>query len=68
MTATEERAPGAGTFPLSFRRDGDLELISAPLDFLGVNYYYPIHAAAAPYARPDPTRRCAPPTTSACAR
>ncbi|AWS45291.1 GH1 family beta-glucosidase [Streptosporangium sp. 'caverna'] len=43
----------------SFRRDGDLELISAPLDFLGVNYYYPIHAAAAPYAQPDPALRSA---------
>jgi beta-glucosidase len=44
---------------LSFRRDGDLELISAPLDFLGVNYYYPIHAADAPYAQPDPALRSA---------
>jgi len=43
----------------SFRRDGDLEIIAAPLDFLGVNYYYPIHAAAAPYAQPDPALRSA---------
>ncbi|MFI6885839.1 GH1 family beta-glucosidase [Streptosporangium canum] len=43
----------------SFRRDGDLALISAPLDFLGVNYYYPIHAAAAPYAQSDPALRSA---------
>jgi beta-glucosidase len=27
----------------SFLRDGDLDVISAPLDFLGVNYYYRIH-------------------------
>ncbi|MBG0817999.1 GH1 family beta-glucosidase [Planomonospora sp. ID82291] len=43
----------------SFRRDGDLALVSAPLDFLGVNYYYPIHAAAAPYGQPDPALRSA---------
>jgi beta-glucosidase len=43
----------------SFRRDGDLTLISAPLDFLGVNYYYPIHAADAPYEQPDPALRSA---------
>ncbi|WP_068924691.1 GH1 family beta-glucosidase, partial [Planobispora rosea] len=43
----------------SFRREGDLEIISAPLDFLGVNYYYPIHAAAAPYGQPDPALRSA---------
>ncbi|MGW4665092.1 GH1 family beta-glucosidase [Streptosporangium sandarakinum] len=43
----------------SFRRDGDLAVISEPLDFLGVNYYYPIHAAAAPYAQPDPALRSA---------
>ncbi|GLW11863.1 beta-glucosidase [Microtetraspora sp. NBRC 13810] len=44
---------------LSFHRDGDLEVISAPLDFLGVNYYYRLHAVAAPYAEPDPARRAA---------
>lgn len=27
-------------------RDGDLELISQPLDFYGLNYYYPIKVAA----------------------
>ncbi|WP_049559635.1 GH1 family beta-glucosidase [Nonomuraea sp. SBT364] len=43
----------------SFRRDGDLELIAAPLDFLGVNYYYRIHAAAAPYEQADPALRSA---------
>ncbi|GLV53117.1 beta-glucosidase [Thermobispora bispora] len=43
----------------SFRREGDLEIIGAPLDFLGVNYYYRIHAAAAPYEQPDPARRTA---------
>ncbi|GAA3159590.1 GH1 family beta-glucosidase [Planomonospora alba] len=48
-----------GISDFSFRRDGDLALISAPLDFLGVNYYYPIHAAAAPYEQPDPALRSA---------
>ncbi|WIN00836.1 GH1 family beta-glucosidase [Actinoplanes oblitus] len=49
----------AGVSDLSFRRDGDLELIGAPLDFLGVNYYYRIHAADAPRERDDPARRSA---------
>jgi beta-glucosidase len=31
----------------SFRQDGDLEVIGAPLDFLGVNYYYQAHVAVA---------------------
>lgn len=30
----------------SFRRDGDLSTIAAPLDFLGVNYYYRVHVRA----------------------
>ncbi|GLY05428.1 beta-glucosidase [Actinoplanes sp. NBRC 101535] len=49
----------AGVSDLSFRRDGDLALIGAPLDFLGVNYYYRIHAAAVPHDEPDPARRTA---------
>ncbi|MCW2496208.1 GH1 family beta-glucosidase [Jatrophihabitans sp.] len=32
----------------AFVRDGDLELISAPLDLLGVNYYQPVWMSAAP--------------------
>ncbi|GAA1507840.1 GH1 family beta-glucosidase [Sphaerisporangium rubeum] len=43
----------------SFRRDGDLEIIGAPLDFFGLNYYYRIHVADAPHAEPDPARRTA---------
>ena len=31
----------------SFRRDGDLDVIGAPLDFLGVNYYYRVHVRSA---------------------
>jgi beta-glucosidase len=37
----------------SFVRDGDLALISAPLDFLGVNYYYRVHVRAAPMGGPE---------------
>ncbi|MFI7453506.1 GH1 family beta-glucosidase [Nonomuraea sp. NPDC049714] len=43
----------------SFRREGDLEIIGTRLDFLGVNYYYRIHAAAAPYEQADPALRSA---------
>ncbi|HWS32416.1 MAG TPA: GH1 family beta-glucosidase [Actinoplanes sp.] len=49
----------AGVSDLSFRRPGDLDLIGAPLDFLGVNYYYRIHAADTPHDQPDPARRSA---------
>ncbi|MGI5484196.1 GH1 family beta-glucosidase [Streptomyces lavendofoliae] len=40
-----------------FRRAGDLDLISAPMDFLGINYYTPSTVRAAPYREPDPGRR-----------
>ncbi|WP_055477707.1 GH1 family beta-glucosidase [Sphaerimonospora mesophila] len=43
----------------AFQRDGDLAVIGAPLDFLGVNYYYRLHVAAAPYDQPDPALRSA---------
>jgi beta-glucosidase len=43
----------------SFRHDGDLETISQPLDYLGVNYYYRLHVADAPHREPDPARRTA---------
>ncbi|MFG1807350.1 GH1 family beta-glucosidase [Streptomyces sp. NPDC049040] len=43
----------------SFRRDGDLELASRPLDFCGVNYYRPITVADAPWRDTDPTLRTA---------
>ncbi|GIJ51457.1 beta-glucosidase [Virgisporangium aliadipatigenens] len=38
----------SGVSDFGFRRDGDLEAISVPIDFLGVNYYYRIHVADAP--------------------
>lgn len=37
----------------SFVREGDLAVISAPLDFLGVNYYYQVHVRAAPIGGSD---------------
>jgi beta-glucosidase len=39
----------------SFLRDGDLAVVAAPLDFLGVNYYYRAHVAAAPLPDSDRT-------------
>ncbi|MFI5802019.1 GH1 family beta-glucosidase [Streptomyces sp. NPDC051561] len=42
-----------------FRRDGDLELIAQPMDFLGINYYRPIVVADAPYRESDPAQRVA---------
>ncbi|WP_199547848.1 GH1 family beta-glucosidase [Streptomyces sp. N35] len=42
-----------------FRREGDLELIAQPLDFLGVNYYRPTLVADAPYREADPAVRVA---------
>ncbi|KUH37137.1 MULTISPECIES: GH1 family beta-glucosidase [Streptomyces] len=43
----------------TFRRPGDLALISQPLDFLGVNYYTPSTIRDAPYRQPDPQLRTA---------
>jgi beta-glucosidase len=41
----------------SFRHDDDLAVIAAPLDFLGVNYYFRAHVRDAP--RPEPGARSA---------
>ncbi len=43
----------------SYRRDGDLEVIGQPLDFLGINYYRPVKVADGPFEEPDPARRTA---------
>ncbi|MEU4091458.1 GH1 family beta-glucosidase [Streptomyces sp. NPDC026673] len=43
----------------SYRRDGDLEIIGAPLDFVGLNFYRPITVSDAPHREPDPARRTA---------
>jgi beta-glucosidase len=42
-----------------FLRDGDLATIGAPLDFLGVNYYFPSRVRAADYVQADPALRTA---------
>jgi beta-glucosidase len=38
--------------PLDAVRDGDLEITSRPIDFLGVNNYFPVRAVADPGAHP----------------
>ncbi|MGC5411597.1 family 1 glycosylhydrolase, partial [Streptomyces sp. DT225] len=57
--ATEEETWGELITGQDFRRDGDLDLISQPLDFLGINYYRPIVVADAPHREPDPALRVA---------
>ena len=57
--AAEEDTWGTLITGQSFRGDGDLELISQPLDFLGINYYRPIVVADAPHRESDPARRVA---------
>jgi len=42
--------------PLDFIRDGDLETIAEPTDYIGVNYYAPRVMQAAPDDRPWPWR------------
>jgi beta-glucosidase len=42
--------------PLDFVRDGDLEVVAAPTDFLGVNYYAPRVVEAVPGDTPWPWR------------
>jgi beta-glucosidase len=49
----------AGVTDLSFRHDGDLEVIGVPLDYVGINYYYRQHVADAPHRDPDPATRTA---------
>ncbi|MFE1360790.1 GH1 family beta-glucosidase [Streptomyces harbinensis] len=41
------------------RREGDLDLIAAPLDFTGINYYRPITVTDAPFRDPEPATRTA---------
>ncbi|HYO17247.1 MAG TPA: GH1 family beta-glucosidase [Dermatophilaceae bacterium] len=49
----------AGLTDFGFLRDSDLATIAAPLDFLGVNYYFPSTVREAPYLQADPARRTA---------
>jgi len=53
------RAVYAPLTDFGFLRDGDLATIAAPLDFLGVNYYFPSRVQEAPYAQADPALRTA---------
>ncbi|WP_031064269.1 GH1 family beta-glucosidase [Streptomyces sp. NRRL WC-3742] len=49
----------AGLADGDWRRPEDLQLIGAPLDFVGINFYRPITVEAAPHREPDPERRTA---------
>ncbi len=55
--AEQETWPGLTDW--GFRRDGDLDVIGTPLDFLGVNTYFPAYVADRPRVEPDPARRIA---------
>ncbi|MFI7386186.1 GH1 family beta-glucosidase [Streptomyces sp. NPDC049813] len=57
--ASDEETWGPLITGQDFRREGDLELIAQPLDFLGINYYRPIVVAAAPHRESDPAARVA---------
>jgi beta-glucosidase len=41
-----EHAPASQLPPAELVADGDLQTIAAPIDFLGVNYYQPVHLRA----------------------
>jgi beta-glucosidase len=41
-----EHAPAEMLPPAALIADGDMETIAAPVDFLGVNYYFPMHLRA----------------------
>ncbi|MFF3564836.1 GH1 family beta-glucosidase [Streptomyces sp. NPDC002574] len=43
----------------SYRREGDLQVIGAPLDFVGLNFYRPLTVEDAPHREADPARRTA---------
>ncbi|HWC23777.1 MAG TPA: GH1 family beta-glucosidase [Flexivirga sp.] len=43
----------------SFIQDGDLETAHQPLDFLGVNFYFPSRPKAVAHDEPDPAKRVA---------
>jgi len=54
---TDAREIWSASSDFSFLRDGDLEVTSAPLDFLGVNYYFPARVRAVPHREPEPALR-----------
>ncbi|AJF63292.1 GH1 family beta-glucosidase [Streptomyces vietnamensis] len=49
----------AGLADGPWRLPGDLQLIGAPLDFVGINFYRPLTVEAAPHHEDDPERRTA---------
>ena len=53
----EARSIWAASSDFSFLRDGDLAVTSVPLDFLGVNYYFPARVRDVPHDEPDPVLR-----------
>ncbi len=53
----EARSIWSASSDFSFLRDGDLDVTSAPLDFLGVNYYFPARVRDVPHEEPDPALR-----------
>ncbi|MEV8098457.1 GH1 family beta-glucosidase [Kitasatospora sp. NPDC085879] len=55
----QEAETWAGLADGPWRQPGDLEVIGAPLDFLGVNFYRPITVAAAPHRTDDLEARTA---------
>lgn len=57
--APYEKETWGGLADGTYRREGDLELVRAPLDFIGVNYYRPITVSAVPHRDPDPATRTA---------
>ncbi|MCX4703289.1 GH1 family beta-glucosidase [Streptomyces sp. NBC_01352] len=57
--AAEEETWGELITRQTFRQEGDLELISTPMDFLGINYYTPAVVRDAPHRQPDPALRTA---------
>lgn len=54
-----EKSVWAETTDFSFRRDGDLDIIGAELDFLGVNNYFPAYVRTAPHEQSEPSARAA---------
>ncbi|UUU29761.1 GH1 family beta-glucosidase [Streptomyces sp. CA-210063] len=59
LPSAEEETWGELITRQTFRQEGDLELISTPMDFLGINYYTPTVVRDAPHRRPDPALRTA---------
>jgi beta-glucosidase len=53
----EARSIWSASSDFSFLRDGDLAVTSVPLDFLGVNYYFPARVRDVPHEEPEPALR-----------